>query len=57
MTQLGNGTVATDLDARTDNARLTAHGYTIRHNETRHDHVTVCILWDAPRITESDCPF
>ena len=57
MTQLSNGTIVTDIDAAHDNAALTAQGYTIRHIETWHDHGTTCILWDAPAITEADCPF
>ena len=57
MTQLSNGTIVTDIDAAHDNAALTAQGYTIRHIETWHDQDTTCILWDAPRITEADCPF
>ena len=57
MTQLSNGTIVTDIDAVHDNAALTAQGYTIRHIETWHDHATTCILWDAPAITEADCPF
>lgn len=57
MTQLSNGTVATDIDAHTDNAALTEQGYTIRHIETWNDHDTTCIIWDAPQITEADLPF
>ncbi len=57
MTQLSNGTVATDLDAHDDNATLTARGYTIRHVETWPDHDTTCIVWDAPEITEADLPY
>ena len=57
MTQLSNGTVATDLDAHADNAHLTAQGYTVRHIETWHENDTTCIIWDAPQITEADLPF
>ena len=57
MTQLSNGTAATDLDAHVDNAHLTAQGYTVRHIETWHENDTTCILWDAPQITEADLPF
>ena len=57
MTHLSNGQIVTDLDADEDNAALTAQGYSIRHIETWHDHDTTCITWDAPQITEADCPF
>lgn len=57
MTHLSNGTVATDFDAHSDNAALAAHGYTIRHIETWHEHDTTCIVWDPPEITEADLPF
>lgn len=57
MTKLDNGTVVTDLDATTDNAALTAQGYSIRHIETWHDHDATCIVWDAPELTEADVPF
>ena len=57
MTHLSNGTVATDIDAHDDNAALSAQGYTIRHIETWHDHGQTCVVWDAPEITETDCPF
>jgi hypothetical protein len=59
MTQLDNGTVATDFDAHGDNAALTAQGYTIRHIETWHrDGVSESfVVWDPPEITEADLPF
>ncbi len=57
MTQLSNGTIVTDIDAAHDNTALTAKGYTIRAIETWHDHDTTCILWDAPAISDADCPF
>ena len=57
MTQLSNGTVATDVDAHSDNATLTAQGYTIGHIETWHDQDQTCIVWDAPEITEADLPY
>ena len=57
MTKLDNGTVVTDLDAISDNAALTAQSYTIRHIETWHDHDATCVVWDAPQLTEVDCPF
>lgn len=58
MTHLGNGTIATDLNAHDDNAFLTEQGYTIGHIETWHRSVeTTCIVWDAPEITESDLPY
>jgi hypothetical protein len=57
MTQLSNGTVATDLDAHADNVALTAQGYTIRHIETWHDQGATCIIWDAPAVTEADFPY
>jgi hypothetical protein len=58
MTHLGNGTIATDLDAHDNNATLSAEGHTIRHIETWHrdiDHS--CIIWDAPELTEADLPY
>ncbi len=57
MTQLSNGTVATDLDAHTDNSALTAQGYTVRHIETYLDLDHSCIIWDAPEISEPDLPY
>ena len=57
MTNLNNGIIVTDIDAAHDNNALTAEGYTIRAIESWHDHNTTCILWDAPRITDADCPF
>ncbi len=57
MTQLSNGTIATDLDAHSDNATLTAQGYTVRHIETYHDLGQTCIVWDAPQIAETDLPY
>jgi len=57
MTHLRNGQIVTDLDADEDNAALTTQGYSIRHIETWHDYDTTCITWDAPQITEADCPF
>jgi hypothetical protein len=57
MTHLNNGTVATDLDARSDNAHLTALGYTVRHIETWHEHDTTCIIWDMPEFSEAELPF
>jgi hypothetical protein len=58
MTNLNNGTIATDIDAHTDNEALTAQGYTIRYIETYHrdlDHS--CIIWEAPELTEADLPY
>ena len=58
MTNLSNGTVATDLDNDSDNRNLLAQGYTVRHIETYHrdtDHS--CIIWDAPSLTEADLPY
>ena len=57
MTHLSNNTVATDLDAHDYNATLTAQGYTIRHIETYSDHNHSCIIWDAPELSDADCPF
>ena len=57
MTHLGNGTVATDIDATDYNTTLVAQGYTVRHIETWHENDTTCIIWDAPQITEADLPF
>ena len=54
MANLNNGTVATDIDATTHNARLSVQGYTIRHVETWHDQDLTCIVWDAPEIIEAD---
>jgi hypothetical protein len=56
MTHLADGTVVTDIDSD-NNARLTNAGYTIRHIETWHDLGHSCIVWDAPEITDADCPF
>jgi hypothetical protein len=56
MTRLADGTVVTDIDSD-DNAHLINAGYTIRHIETWHDQGQSCIAWDAPQITEADCPF
>ena len=57
MTKLSNGQIVTDLDATVDNAALNAKGYSIRHIETWHADNTTCIVWDAPQITDADCPF
>ena len=57
MTQLSNGTVATDIDAHDENTALIAQGYTVRYIETWHDHDQTCIIWDTPEITEADLPF
>ena len=57
MTYLSNGTVVTDAEASSDNAALSAQGYTIRHIETWHDHSQTCIVWDCPKISEADIPF
>ncbi len=57
MTNLADGTIATDVDAHEDNSTLTAQGYTIRHIETWHDLDQSCIVWDAPRLTEDDLPY
>jgi hypothetical protein len=57
MTQLSNGTVATDIGSHEYNAALAAQGYTIRHVETWLDHDTTCIIWDAPALTDADMPF
>jgi hypothetical protein len=57
MTELSNGTVATDVNAHGDNATLTDKGYTIRHIETWQEHDTTCVVWDAPEITKADLPF
>ena len=56
MTHLGNGTVATDIEATDYHAALTAQGYTIRHIEDWHGHGS-SIVWDAPEIAEADLPF
>jgi hypothetical protein len=57
MTQLSTGTIATDIDAADDNSALTERGCTIRPIQTWQDHDTTCILREAPRISEADCPF
>ena len=57
MTRLSNDTIVTDIDATHDNTALTARGYTVRAIETWHDRDTTCILWQAPAITEADCPY
>jgi hypothetical protein len=57
MTHLGNGTVATDIDATDYNTTLVAQGYTVRHIETWHDQDATYIIWDAPEVTEADLPF
>ena len=57
MTNLANGTVATDIDAHIANAALTGQGYTIRHIETWHDHDITCIIWDAPGLSDADMPY
>jgi hypothetical protein len=57
MTQLSNGTIVTDIHAAHDNTALAAQGYTIRAIETWHDQDATCILWDAPAITDAECPF
>ena len=59
MTHLDNGLIATDLDARDDNAALTAQGYTIRHIETWHrdGDSESFVVWDPPEITEADLPY
>ncbi|MCB8882887.1 hypothetical protein ACELLULO517_21755 [Acidisoma cellulosilytica] len=58
MTNLNNGTIATDIDAHADNDALTAQGYTIRHIETYHlDFDHSCIIWEAPALTEADLPY
>ena len=54
MTNLNEGTVATDID---DNTRLSAEGYTIRHIETWHDQDQTCIIWEAPDLTDADLPY
>ena len=58
MTQLSNGTVATDLDAHDDNAALSraATPSATSRPGTNSDNQT-CIVWDAPEITEADLPF
>lgn len=57
MTHLSNGTTATDIDATTTNATLSAQGYTIRHIEDFPGHGSI-IHWDRPDgITEADLPF
>ena len=57
MTHLDDGTVVTDFIAQDENTRLTAAGYTIRHVETWHDDHSSYIVWDAPELTEADCPY
>ncbi len=57
MTKLNNGTIVTDMDAVHGNTALTEAGYTIRAIETWHDRDATCILWDAPDLSEADCPF
>jgi hypothetical protein len=57
MTHLGNGIVATDIDATEYNTVLTAQGYTVRHVETWHDLGSTVVVWDAPEITDTDLPF
>ena len=58
MTHLDDGTIVTDLTAHDENNRLTTAGYTIRHVETWHGHDhSAYIVWDAPEITETDCPY
>ena len=57
MTKLNNGQIVTDIDAIDDNTALCAQGYSIRHIETWHDLDATCIVWDAPKITDADCPF
>ena len=57
MTQIDQNTCATDLDDQAANGSLTEQGYTIRHIETWHDLGHSCIVWDAPPITDADCPF
>jgi hypothetical protein len=57
MTKLNNGQMVTDIDATDDNAALTTQGYSIHHIETWHEFETACIVWDAPEITDTDCPF
>ena len=56
MTNLNNGTTATDLDSH-HNLALTAQGYTIRHIETYHDTKQSFIIWDQPALTPDDLPF
>lgn len=56
MTKLQNGNIVTDVDNNSDNAYLTASGYTIRHVET-YGNNTPCITWDRPALTDADCPF
>jgi hypothetical protein len=58
MTNLNNGTIATDIDAHADNDALTAQGYSIRHIETYHRDIDqTCIIWEAPALTETDLPY
>jgi len=60
MTNLANGTVATDLHNVSQSRTLLDQGYTIRHIETYHDQDIVsisCIVWDAPDLTEADLSY
>lgn len=58
MTHLSNGTIVTEIDASTDNATLTAQGYTIHHIETWHrDEDHSFIVWECPAISDADVPF
>lgn len=58
MTNLSNGTVATDLDNDSDNRNLLDQGYTVRHIETYHrDTDNSCIIWDAPSLCETDLSY
>jgi len=58
MTHLDDGSIVTDLTADHENNRLIVQGYTIRHVETWHAHGHASfIVWDAPEITETDCPY
>jgi hypothetical protein len=59
MTEMSDGTCATDLDDNDANITLSNRGYTVRHIETWHrDGVSdSVIVWDPPEITEADLPF
>ncbi len=60
MTNLANGTVATDLHNVSQSRILLDQSYSIRHIETYHDRDIVgisCIVWDAPDLTEADLPY
>lgn len=60
MTNLANGTVATDLHDASYNRLLLGQGYTIRHIETYHDREIgpiSCIVWDAPDLSAADLPY